>query len=154
MASRADHLFIDERHLRRTLNEVHGWLDYFYQTEGGGHRSKRHHQEGVEEVRARWGDDAAKSAELHIRLDMGWVPTMADWAKRDSSWMDTMGRRVEYLRRYPDCDDEQISMAWTHEYPCEKCGRNTEQRIILVIGGHFRCSACKGRNYIPDYRMD
>jgi len=79
MASFEDHCFIDERHLGRRYPLVHRWLDEFFVKRGNAHRRERHHQEGVEEVRTKWGHDAARSAELHIIIDMGHVPTMADW---------------------------------------------------------------------------
>ena len=38
-----------------------------------GHRVHRHHKKGIEEKK--WGDDAAKAAELHIRADFnGYIP--------------------------------------------------------------------------------
>lgn len=50
---------------------VHKWLDefaikYFPMT---WHRAFRHHKAGVEEIRKMWGDEAAKAAEIHIRMD-------------------------------------------------------------------------------------
>jgi len=52
---------------------VHQWLDEFAGEFDGRleHRDFRHHREGIEEVRRRWGDGAAKAAELHILL--GWA---------------------------------------------------------------------------------
>lgn len=51
--------------------EVHIWLDELFKYMGPKHRSVRHHSEGVEECRKRWGDEGAKAAELHIRTDWG-----------------------------------------------------------------------------------
>ena len=46
---------------------------------GPAHWKGRHHQEGVEEVRQRWGDRAAKAAKTHIRKDWcGELPTKAE----------------------------------------------------------------------------
>lgn len=52
---------------------VHIWLDEYAKKYGGwqGHRCHRHHIEGIEEVRKRWGNEAAKVAELHILSDFG-----------------------------------------------------------------------------------
>jgi hypothetical protein len=36
---------------------------------GVEHRDYRHNQKGVEEVRRRWGDKAAKAVEIHLRRD-------------------------------------------------------------------------------------
>jgi len=56
---------------------VHRWLDetarpYFPWM---GHRQIRHNSEGIEQVREKWGGDAAKAAELHIISDEGYVPS-------------------------------------------------------------------------------
>jgi hypothetical protein len=56
---------------------VHLWLDEFAGTPGCRmrHRQKRHHLKGIEEVRARWGDQAAAVARQHIISDLkleGW----------------------------------------------------------------------------------
>lgn len=58
--------------LSRDWAVVHKWLDHFAaQTyPSDRHRLYRHHWDGVEEVRRRWGDEAAKAAELHILSDM------------------------------------------------------------------------------------
>ena len=50
---------------------VHRWLDAFYPKMGRAHWVMRHHKDGVEEVRSKWGDDAARAAEMHIRADYG-----------------------------------------------------------------------------------
>jgi len=54
------HIWLDER-----AKETWPWM---------GHRMFRHHIVGVEEVRHKWGDEAAKAAELHIIADEGKVP--------------------------------------------------------------------------------
>ena len=56
---------------------VHLWLDEFAGRPPYGmkHRRLRHHQAGVEEVRRRWGDQAAAAARQHIISDLkmeGW----------------------------------------------------------------------------------
>jgi len=154
MAAREEHLFIDQKHLGKTFNEVHEWLDFYYRTKGGLHRGERHHREAVEEVRQMWGDEAAKSAELHITLDMGHVPTKEQWQKRTSSTMDSMGRPVDYLDRFHNCDDEKISVAFHMKLPCKACERETDQRLTGVHEGRFYCSICRGSNHHPDYRLD
>ena len=58
-----------ENKLGKPYKEVHIWLDEFFKTLGPHHRIKRHHVEGVEEVRKKWGDEAAMAAEIHIKKD-------------------------------------------------------------------------------------
>ncbi len=62
----------------KPYDEVHHWLDEFagQPPYGMKHRKKRHHLAGIEDVRARWGDDAAAVARLHIVADLktdGWT---------------------------------------------------------------------------------
>ena len=65
-------------------NKVHQWLDctardYFPWM---GHRQIRHHSGGVEQVRKKWGDEAAKAARLHIIFDLGYVPSRDEIRKQ------------------------------------------------------------------------
>jgi hypothetical protein len=60
--------------------EVHLWLDEFagQPPYGMRHRRKRHHLAGIEEVRQRWGDEAAEATRQHILSDLkmvGWRDT-------------------------------------------------------------------------------
>lgn len=52
---------------------VHRWLDEYVGIYWPNmiHRVHRHHKEGVEEVREKWGDQAAQAAEMHIKADLG-----------------------------------------------------------------------------------
>jgi len=60
-----------------SFEEVHLWLDEFFGENGPKHRDIRHHIDGVEEVRKKWGDREAEAAILHIKADCkGEVPTM------------------------------------------------------------------------------
>lgn len=59
--------------LGEPFREVHEWLDELQAEYGPMHRPFRHHSEGVERVRSRWGDRAAAAAEIHIRRDTGGV---------------------------------------------------------------------------------
>ena len=61
------------RALGRSFDEVHVWLDELQAVYGPMHRPFRHHTGGVEQVRAMWGDEAAKAAEIHVRRDCGGV---------------------------------------------------------------------------------
>jgi hypothetical protein len=63
------------------FKKVHGWLDELAKGNILTHRAFRHHREGVEEIRAKWGNRAAMAAEIHIRQDFGFVPTRAQAEK-------------------------------------------------------------------------
>ena len=54
---------------------VHQWLDEFSKIYFPFkiHRTHRHHREGIEEARKKWGDEAAKAAMIHILTDEGKV---------------------------------------------------------------------------------
>ena len=78
-----------EEHCKETLEKlgkewlcVHRWLDALAKDTWPwmGHRIHRHHQAGVEEVRHKWGNEAAEAAELHIKADFMSVniPTMQE----------------------------------------------------------------------------
>jgi DNA-binding GntR family transcriptional regulator len=61
--------------LGEEFGEVHEWLDEYFDSMGTQHRSVRHHKEGIEEARKKWGDRAAMAAEIHIRRDFdGRIP--------------------------------------------------------------------------------
>ena len=105
-----------EDHCEETLQKlgdrherVHRWLDEFAKDTYPlvSHRVHRHHEAGVEEVRHKWGDSAAKAAELHILSDvacygMKSVPTVdeaeAMWGQEVVHHPDG---RIEIKRRIP-----------------------------------------------------
>ena len=68
-----EHVADCERILGKGWDVVHRWLDDYAGNYWPSkmHRALRHHKEGVEEVRKKWGDEAAKAAEIHIRVDLG-----------------------------------------------------------------------------------
>jgi hypothetical protein len=55
--------------LGQEFREVHKWLDELFKYAGPEHRIYRHNRRGIEEVRKRWGDRAAKAAGIHIKGD-------------------------------------------------------------------------------------
>jgi len=59
------------RELEEDVKYVHEWLDELFKYTGPDHRGYRHNRRGIEEIRRRWGDRAAKGAEIHIRRDQG-----------------------------------------------------------------------------------
>ena len=58
----------------KPYTEVHRWLDELaWQRDGSfnpDHRPVRHNKMGIEFIRCKFGDEAAKAAERHIRSDM------------------------------------------------------------------------------------
>ena len=76
MAGFQEHCSDCLRELGKPWEQVHRWLDELQPEYGPMHRRFRHHTEGVERVRAQWGDEAARAAEIHIRRDCaGALPT-------------------------------------------------------------------------------
>lgn len=65
----------------KQFGEVHRWLDEFAGSKEFGmrHRKKRHHLQGIEEVRRKWGDLAASAARQHIISDL----LMEGWKESD-----------------------------------------------------------------------
>ena len=75
MAYWKEHVKDCEDQLGKGWDCVHHWLDELAKIYWPwmGHRTHRHTKEGVDEVRKRWGDEAAKAAEIHIIRDEGAV---------------------------------------------------------------------------------
>jgi len=82
------------RELGCAFEHVHLWLDELQAEYGPMHRPFRHQTAGVEQVRAMWGDEAAKAAEIHIRKDCcGRILTPEEY--RDYWGIDIHGIAVE-----------------------------------------------------------
>ena len=80
MSSLKEHCDECTRALDGPFTYVHEWLDELQAEYGPHHRPFRHHTDGVEMVRAQWGNGAALAAELHIKADcLGCVPTREDY---------------------------------------------------------------------------
>lgn len=78
------HCMASEGSFGQRFEEVHKWLDefltHYHPSERYKHRKHRHHAEGVEEARERFGDIGAAVAEQHIRIDNeGWLPKKEDY---------------------------------------------------------------------------
>lgn len=76
------------------FEEIHRWLDALAGTAEFGfrHRHKRHHLQGIEEVRKLFGPQAALAARQHIESDLrqeGW--TERDPFPRDEAHYRKMG---------------------------------------------------------------
>ena len=85
------------RKLGQPFPEVHAWLDALSEGDGSlGHRDIRHNLQGVEEIRERWGDEAAQAALIHIMLDWGGI--REDQVPRDQEEAENL--RIELLRKY------------------------------------------------------
>jgi len=79
MASLEEHCEDCLKELGEDFRRVHIWLDELFGKLGPKHRDARHHSAGVEQVRQKWGDRAAKAAEIHIRKDcLGKLPTESE----------------------------------------------------------------------------
>ena len=81
MASRKEHCKETLEKLGKDWNEVHAWLDGLACIKGQlnlNHRRWRHHDEGIEEIREMYGDEAAEAARIHIVRDFGRVPSRGE----------------------------------------------------------------------------
>ncbi len=73
-----------EKVFGKRYEEIHKWLDEFAKMYPHDkmykHRKFRHHKEGIEEARRKFGDIGALVAEQHIKLDNeGWIPEKKDY---------------------------------------------------------------------------
>lgn len=90
------------RELGEDFGYVHKWLDELFPEMGPSHRDVRHHKAGVEEVRQKWGDRAARAAEIHIIADVGYVPTVEQakmWSlfssAREDEFYDSLKKNID-----------------------------------------------------------
>lgn len=70
--------------LGNEFEAIHRWLDgeaYRYWP-WMGHRVWRHHAEAVETIREFLGEEAAIAAEIHIKADLGTVPSRKEIRKK------------------------------------------------------------------------
>ena len=77
MASFEEHCRECKEKLGEEFPHVHRRLDEFFVKMGYSvkHRDRRHHADGVVEVRKQWGERAAQAAILHIKTDFyGYMP--------------------------------------------------------------------------------
>jgi len=84
MPSREQHMAADKAiGLSRAYPEVHQLLDQFAHYPDmkflWGHRKFLHHKEGIEYFRMRWGEEAGRSAEQHVIMDCGHVPSAVEY---------------------------------------------------------------------------
>ena len=83
-----DHKTDTLKRLGNSYEGVHRYLDQWHEKFGGRHRFVLHHREGVEEIRVIFGDDGARAAECHIRLDCGGrIPNKTDYITGKVDWL-------------------------------------------------------------------
>lgn len=160
MARSDEHCFIDEKHFGRAFPEVHRWLDAYAHKDGAGHRRRRHHQEGVEEIREMWGNDAARAAELHIVIDMGHLPTQSEWrragvvdAKGRFNNMNAMGILDSSLEVLPTGLIVCTATAYSQVLDCAGCNDETCHLLTGIRAGEFTCARCRSKSAYPEYRV-
>ncbi len=79
MASRKEHCDDCRKALGEDFDFIHSWLDrHAIEVRKDGsvwldrnHRKYDHHREGIEDIRKKWGDQAAEAARIHIKRDEG-----------------------------------------------------------------------------------
>ena len=71
VSSLEEHKADTMKRLGNSHEDVHRYIDHWHEKYGGKHRFMLHHQEGVEEIRQKFGDGGAKAAECHIKMDCG-----------------------------------------------------------------------------------
>jgi len=76
MASFKEHCADCKKELGDEFPKVHEWLDELWTLCGPDHRDVRHNNLGVEKIRQKWGDKAAKAAEIHIMKDCREIPNV------------------------------------------------------------------------------
>jgi hypothetical protein len=95
---------------------IHSWLDASKEFMADSrHRALRHHSQGVFEAERVFGVTITLQsgrvvpvravAEQHVREDIGWIPTLADWLSRieRATWMDKPMRLEKQLEPVPEC---------------------------------------------------
>ena len=76
------------KRLGNTHDDVHKYIDQWHGKFGGKHRFILHHLEGIEEIRKIFGDEGAKAAECHVKLDCGGkIPSKNDYATKKVDWL-------------------------------------------------------------------
>ncbi|HHL43959.1 MAG TPA: hypothetical protein ENJ42_10095 [Hellea balneolensis] len=92
MSSLVEHQQDCIRLLGRPWTKVHIWLDAKFAQHGEMHRHCRHHSEGIEVIRQRWGPEAASAAERHVIMDCGHIPNAQDY---EAGTVDYLGRQKQ-----------------------------------------------------------
>ena len=106
MSSLKEHCEDCIKEMGKDYKEVHMWLDEFFVKLGSKHRSIRHHKEGVQEVIEKFGVEAGRAAEIHIRKDWwGMLPSK----KQAEMWSIFGVEGIDYQSEY--LSDEQIWLA-------------------------------------------
>ena len=63
---------------------IHHWLDEYARIYFPlkVHRVHRHHREGINEIKDKWGEEASKAAMIHILTDEGEILTKKEICKK------------------------------------------------------------------------
>jgi hypothetical protein len=93
LASFEQHVADSKNWLGQGYEPVHLWLDEYFKSLGPLHRKKRHHQEGVEQIRSLFGDLAATAAAIHIIRDCRHVPKASHYV---IGFVDQLGLRKSW----------------------------------------------------------
>jgi len=99
---------------------IHTWMDLSKEIVADfRHRALRHHAEGAFAAEAAFGVTIINSAdkhvpvraiaELHIREDLGWIPSFADWVRciRPEPWMGRAGKLLDETAFLPREDTNE-----------------------------------------------
>jgi hypothetical protein len=105
LASFEQHVADSKNWLGDGYEAVHLWLDEYFKTLGPLHRRKRHHQEGVDQIRSLYGPLAAMAAAIHILRDCRHIPKASHY---DIGFVDQLGLRKSWPTsayvRFPEED--------------------------------------------------
>lgn len=93
MASLAQHNADCRRFLGNDHDQVNRWMDEYFAIYGPSHRKVRHHREGVEEARHRFGTEGALAASVHILRDCRHIPRQSDY---ELGYVDQLGLKKEW----------------------------------------------------------
>jgi hypothetical protein len=108
MAHFKEHVKDCQDQLGKGWDVVHHWLDELAGVYWPwmGHRVHRHHLGGIEEVCKKWGDQAARAAEIHILKDEGDIPSEEEIHKRYGLEMEEIKKIDKQIKDQQDKDKQ------------------------------------------------
>ena len=74
--------------------EVHEFLDQYSEKFEGEHRKVYHHRKGIQIVKDKFGAEAVKIAEEHIKEDLGMVPENHEYFKSDNAELNKLAEEI------------------------------------------------------------
>ncbi len=109
MASLVQHTRDCIKFLGEPFEDVNRWIDECFAHYGPLHRRYRHHREGIEEVRDRFGDRGAVAAAIHILRDCRHLPRKGDY---ELGYVDALGLKRDWSTaayiKYSEGDFESL----------------------------------------------